>query len=132
MMTYPQTISGVVGEVGADYLLAQIQNNGRTFIQGEVPDDGRIVRARDLPFLRHDFCCRLECAPGRAPDTGQRRHRTVAVAGALNARRIRTARGGRWYVATVQNLLARGGRSGRRSGRITIFQPSSAAKGWRW
>jgi DNA invertase Pin-like site-specific DNA recombinase len=29
------------------------------------------------------------------------------VADALNARGIRTARGGRWHVSTVQNLLAR-------------------------
>jgi hypothetical protein len=29
------------------------------------------------------------------------------VASVLNARRIRTARGGRWHVSTVQNLLAR-------------------------
>ncbi len=30
-----------------------------------------------------------------------------AIAEALNARGIRTARGGQWYVSTVQNLLAR-------------------------
>jgi DNA invertase Pin-like site-specific DNA recombinase len=33
---------------------------------------------------------------------------TRAIAEALNARGIRTARGGQWYGATVQNLLARG------------------------
>ena len=32
-----------------------------------------------------------------------------AIANALNARGIRTARGGVWYAATVGNLLARGG-----------------------
>jgi DNA invertase Pin-like site-specific DNA recombinase len=32
---------------------------------------------------------------------------TRAIAEALNARGIRTARGGQWYGATVQNLLAR-------------------------
>jgi DNA invertase Pin-like site-specific DNA recombinase len=34
--------------------------------------------------------------------------RTLAsIADALNARGIRTARGGRWHISTVQNLLAR-------------------------
>jgi len=32
-----------------------------------------------------------------------------AIAEALNARGIRTARGGQWHVSTVQNLLAREG-----------------------
>ena len=32
-----------------------------------------------------------------------------AIAEALNARGIRTARGGQWHAMTVQNLLARGG-----------------------
>jgi DNA invertase Pin-like site-specific DNA recombinase len=31
----------------------------------------------------------------------------AGIAGALNARGVRTARGGRWHVSTVQNLLAR-------------------------
>jgi len=31
----------------------------------------------------------------------------AGIAVALNARGIRTARGGRWHVSTVQNLLAR-------------------------
>src|SRR3712207_3200793 len=31
----------------------------------------------------------------------------TAMAQALNDRRIRSARGGRWHVSTVQNLLAR-------------------------
>ena len=35
----------------------------------------------------------------------------ASIADALNARGIRTARGGRWHVSTVQNLLARGVRS---------------------
>ena len=33
----------------------------------------------------------------------------ASIADALNARGIRTARGGRWHVSTVQNLLARAG-----------------------
>jgi DNA invertase Pin-like site-specific DNA recombinase len=33
----------------------------------------------------------------------------ASIAGALNQRGIRTARGGRWHVSTVQNLLARAG-----------------------
>jgi hypothetical protein len=32
-----------------------------------------------------------------------------AISEALNARGIRTARGGQWHAMTVQNLLARGG-----------------------
>lgn len=35
----------------------------------------------------------------------------AAIANALNARGIRTVRGGRWHVSSVQNILARGGRS---------------------
>ena len=31
----------------------------------------------------------------------------TAIAAALNARGIRTARGGEWHVSTIQNLLAR-------------------------
>nr|MBA3520055.1 recombinase family protein [Hyphomicrobiales bacterium] len=31
----------------------------------------------------------------------------AGIADALNNRGIRSARGGRWYVSTVQNLLAR-------------------------
>jgi hypothetical protein len=31
----------------------------------------------------------------------------VAIAVALNDRGVRTARGGRWHVSTVRNLLAR-------------------------
>jgi DNA invertase Pin-like site-specific DNA recombinase len=33
----------------------------------------------------------------------------ASIADALNARGIRTARGGRWHVSTIQNLLARVG-----------------------
>jgi hypothetical protein len=33
---------------------------------------------------------------------------TRAIAEALNARGIRTARGGEWHHSTVRNLLARG------------------------
>ena len=37
--------------------------------------------------------------------SGVKGHR--AIAAALNARGVRTARGGQWHVSTVQNLLAR-------------------------
>jgi hypothetical protein len=39
-----------------------------------------------------------------------------AIAAALNARGIRTARGGAWYSPTVRNLLAREGRGDARPG----------------
>jgi DNA invertase Pin-like site-specific DNA recombinase len=35
----------------------------------------------------------------------------AAIATALNARGVKTARGGAWYQATVRNLLLRGGTS---------------------
>ncbi len=38
--------------------------------------------------------------------SGVKGHR--AIAAALNAREVRTARGGDWHATTVRNLLARG------------------------
>jgi hypothetical protein len=39
----------------------------------------------------------------------------ASIAAALNQRGVRTARGGKWHVSTVQNLLARTHASGRPS-----------------
>jgi Recombinase len=62
-------------------------------------------RYADLPLVfvtaRHDAIEQLGLRSGATT--------LRAVAEALNTRGIRTARGGAWYAATVQNLLARAG-----------------------
>jgi DNA invertase Pin-like site-specific DNA recombinase len=47
----------------------------------------------------------------------------AAIAGALNARGVRTARGGAWHNSTVRNLLAREGDDSRHGCRIPHDQP---------
>src|SRR5690606_34875001 len=61
---------------------------------------GRLKSSR--PGASHPTSCRS--SPLRASGVSDLR----GLASALNARGIRTARGGRWHVSNVRNVIARG------------------------
>ena len=79
-------------------------NTGRAAHTAPAP-----VRA-SISTLSHAFAANVLPVVRQIQAAGATTHR--AIAEALNARGIRTARGGQWHVSTVQNLLAREGVAG--------------------
>jgi DNA invertase Pin-like site-specific DNA recombinase len=103
----------VGGDIAALHLFAALAEKERAMISTRTRDALGRAKARGVK-LGGPKLGQARKAAAKAIEANADRQRAGAtslraIAEALNARGIATARGGRWQAMTVSNLLARGG-----------------------